>query len=93
MEKKLAQAQAQLISRAAVLLQIGAVRTLRTHTYPSLGWLDFSLDSFRVEFDPDKGKPYDEEVLNAAIAELDAKIAKAKSDAQAAVSLIEAWGA
>lgn len=93
MEKKLAQAQAQLISRAAVLLQIGAASTLRTHAYPTLGWLSFSLDSFRVEFDPDKGKPYDEEVLNAAIAELDAKIVKAKSDAQAAISLIETWGA
>lgn len=93
MEKIFAKAQAQLASRAAILLQIGAAKHLKMDSWPTLGSFTFQLDSFHLIFEPEEGKAFDDEVLNEAIAELDAKIFQAKKDAQAVISLIEAWGA
>lgn len=93
MEKKFAQAQAQLTARAAILLQIGAAHNLITSSWPTIGCFTFELDKLRVNFDPKKDKPFDDEVIAAAIEELDKKIAQAKAEAQQALSVIEAWGA
>lgn len=93
MEKTFAKAQAQLASRAAILLQIGAASNLIMNSWPVLGCLSFKLDSFCVEFDPKMDKPYDEAILVEALRELDTKIFQAKKDAQATISIIEAWGA
>lgn len=100
MEKKFAKAQAQLVSRAAILLEIGQARSLRTDSYPSIGCFTFELlikkdicssEYFSLEFDTRKNKEYNDDDLNAALLELDALITQAKKDARSALSLIEAW--
>lgn len=93
MEKKFAQAQAQLTARAAILLQIGAAHNLITSSWPNIGCFTFELDKLCVNFDLKKDKPFDDEVIAVAIKELDKKIAQAKAEAQQALSVIEAWGA
>lgn len=93
MEKIFAKAQAQLISRASILLQIGAANHLRTNAWPNIESFVFELDDILIEFDGREGKPYDENVINETLEELDAKIFQAKKDAQFTISLIEAWGA
>jgi vancomycin resistance protein YoaR len=93
MEKKFAHAQAQLASRAAIMLQIGAAEKLYMAAYPGIGAFTFRLGEYSLAFDEAEGKPYDEDALNAMLAELDARIFKAKKDAEFAISLIEAWGA
>jgi hypothetical protein len=93
MRRKFEQAQAQLTSRAAILLQIGAAHFLNTNAWPEIGCFKFQLDKICVDFDPKEDKPFDDAVIAATIEELDNKIAQVKAEAQQALAFIEAWGA
>jgi hypothetical protein len=91
MEKKFEKAMAQLISRAAILMQIGASHYIYATMHPSVEHFTFILDELEVKFD--KENPFDNEKIIAVLEELDKMIFDWKKEAAAGISLIEAWGA
>lgn len=92
MEKKFEKAMAQLISRAAILMQIGAAHGINTSMYPSIGSFHFCLDDLDLRFDREE-HPFDEMEVAAVIERLDGMIQAWKENAQHGIELINAWGA
>jgi hypothetical protein len=92
MEKKFQKAMARLISRAAILMQVGAAHDIRTSMYPSIGSFHFSLDQLDVRFDRDE-HPFDESEIEAVIDQLDGMIQEWKENAKKGLKIVAAWEA
>lgn len=91
MEKKFEKAMAQLISRAAILMQVGAGHHIYTNMHTCIGYFTFHFDEIELNFNDEH--PYDETEVTAVLEQLDKRIFTWKKEAAAGISLIEAWGA
>ena len=91
MEKIFAKAMAQLLSRASILMQVGAENHIYTNMHPCIGHFTFHFGAMEINFNNEH--PFDEAELNAALEQLDKRIFDWKKEAAAGISLIEAWGA
>lgn len=91
MEKIFAKAMAQLLSRASILMQVGAEHHIYTNMHPCIGHFTFHFGEIEINFNNEH--PYDEAEVTAVLEQLDGMIQAWKENAQHGIELINAWGA
>lgn len=91
---KFSNAQSLLMLRAALLIQVGAIKSVYTNCYPSLCHMTFvghrnEADSIEIYFNDEK--PYDQSIVDAALEEMDKMVAAARKRAERNLALIKSW--
>lgn len=91
---KFSNAQSLLMSRAALLLQLGGIKSVYTNCYPSLGHMTFrgyrdEADTIEVSFDDEK--PFDQSIVDAALEQMDIMVAAERKRAERNLALIKSW--
>lgn len=89
MEKKMIQAQAQLLQRASILMVAGVNEKVTATCHPYINLFNFGFADVDLFFDDEH--PFNDADVNAAIAKLDAMIDKHYKAAEFAVSVIKTW--
>lgn len=89
MEKKMIQAQAQLLQRASILMVAGVNEKVTATCHPFINLFNFGFADVDLFFDDEH--PYNDEDVNAAINKLDKMIDQHYKAAQFAVSVIKTW--
>ena len=85
MEKIFAKAMAQLLSRASILMQVGAEHHIYTNMYPYTGYFIFHFGEIELNFNNEH--PYDEAEVTAVLEQLDKRIFTWKKEAPMPVFL------
>lgn len=95
MKDKLIQAQALLLSRAAVLLKVGRIDRVGTDiSFGNEGLYFFcGREEYAVSMGYEDEAPFDMEEINKVLVAMDMEIAMARKDAQNIVNIIENWEA
>ena len=83
------QAQAQLLQRASILMVAGYNEKVTSSCHPCIKMFNFVFGDVQVYFDDEHA--YNDDEINAAIAQLDAMIDKHYKAAEFAVSVIKTW--
>lgn len=89
LENKMFKAQAQLIHRASILMLAGYGGRVTASCHPSIDLFHFAYGDVQVYFDDEHA--FNDDEINAAIAQLDAKIEQHYKAGALAVSVIKAW--
>ena len=90
MEKKMINAQASLMARAAVLMMASQDAKVWTSCHPSIGIFNFTFgDLVNLTFDDEN--PYNELQVSDAIKAMDDAIEQAYERAQNTIQFINAW--
>jgi hypothetical protein len=90
MEKKMINAQASLMARAAVLMMATQDAKVFTSCHPSIGVFNFTFGDL-VELSFDDETPFDEQQVSDAIKAMDDAIELAYERAQNTIQFINAW--
>lgn len=82
------------MSRAALLIQLGVIKSVYTNCYPSLCHMTFvgyrnEADSIEIYFNDEK--PYDQSIVNAVLKRMDIMVAEARKRAERNLALIKSW--